>query len=207
MPKVSPAHVARRRQEILHAAFRCFSDKGFHQTTMREICQEAELSAGGVYGHFSSKEEIVEALAAMGRRNTRAFLESIDATGRAPQVLARILGTLLRFLDDSSAETSSRLDVRLWGEALSHETIRQAWLDGFANVREPLADILARGRERAELPEALDREGLARVLIALFLGLQLQKTLEPDVDLSPCIEVVTVLLEGGLSAKEGRDCA
>jgi len=46
VPKVTQAHLDARREQILNAAVACFEDKGFHQTTMADICGEAELSPG-----------------------------------------------------------------------------------------------------------------------------------------------------------------
>ena len=59
MPKVTQAHLEARRQQILDAAFGCFARQGFHQTTMQDICREAELSPGAVYRYFDSKEAII----------------------------------------------------------------------------------------------------------------------------------------------------
>ena len=59
MPKVSEEHLEARKQQIVHAAFLCFSSKGFHPTMMQDICAEAELSAGAVHRYFSSKEAII----------------------------------------------------------------------------------------------------------------------------------------------------
>src|SRR5512135_3056755 len=59
MPKVTEEHSLARRQQIIDAAYRCFARRGFHQTTMREIYEEAKLSPGAVYHYFASKEEII----------------------------------------------------------------------------------------------------------------------------------------------------
>ena len=61
MPKVTEAHLESRRQQVLDAAFACFARNGFHQTTMQDICREAQLSPGAVYRYFASKEEIIAA--------------------------------------------------------------------------------------------------------------------------------------------------
>jgi AcrR family transcriptional regulator len=61
MPKVSTGYMQARREQILDAASNCFARKGFHLTSMKDICKEAELSPGAVYLHFSSKEDIIEA--------------------------------------------------------------------------------------------------------------------------------------------------
>jgi len=60
-PKVTEAHLESRREQILDAAFTCFAHRGFHTTTMHEICAEAGLSAGAIYSYFSSKNEIIGA--------------------------------------------------------------------------------------------------------------------------------------------------
>jgi len=47
-----------RRQEILHAARKVFSSKGFNSATIEEIALEAELSPGTLYLYFKNKEEL-----------------------------------------------------------------------------------------------------------------------------------------------------
>jgi len=47
-----------RRDEILQAALKLFSEKGYHQTSMSEIAKEAEFSIGSLYGFFKNKEEL-----------------------------------------------------------------------------------------------------------------------------------------------------
>lgn len=47
------------RQEIMDAAMRVFSQKGFFNATIDEIAQEAEFSKGALYLYFSSKEDLL----------------------------------------------------------------------------------------------------------------------------------------------------
>ena len=63
MPKVSEAHAAGRRRQIVEAAARCFARAGIHRTTMQDIFREAGLSPGAVYTYFFGKAEIVRAVA------------------------------------------------------------------------------------------------------------------------------------------------
>jgi len=51
---------AQRTKELIYlAALKLFSEKGFEQTTMREIAKKADVAIGGAYYYFQSKEEIV----------------------------------------------------------------------------------------------------------------------------------------------------
>lgn len=52
----------RRRQQIIIAAKRVFSDKGFSKATMEDIAKEAELSSGTLYLYFKNKEELYASL-------------------------------------------------------------------------------------------------------------------------------------------------
>jgi len=48
----------KRKIEIIHAARKVFSSKGFNASTMEEIATEAELSPGTLYLYFKNKEEL-----------------------------------------------------------------------------------------------------------------------------------------------------
>ena len=52
----------RRRQQIIIAAKRVFSQKGFNRSTMEDIAQEAELSPGTIYLYFKNKDELYASL-------------------------------------------------------------------------------------------------------------------------------------------------
>ena len=50
-------HLA-RRNEILQAALKLFSQKGYHLTSINEIAKEAQFSVGSLYGFFKNKEDL-----------------------------------------------------------------------------------------------------------------------------------------------------
>ena len=52
----------RRRQQIIVAAKRVFSNKGFSKATMEDIAKEAELSPGTLYLYFKNKDELYASL-------------------------------------------------------------------------------------------------------------------------------------------------
>lgn len=52
----------RRKQQIISAAKRVFSAKGFNRATMEDIAHEAELSPGTLYLYFKNKEELFASL-------------------------------------------------------------------------------------------------------------------------------------------------
>jgi AcrR family transcriptional regulator len=50
------------RNAILQAAHDLFIQQGYHGTSMRQIARSAHLALGGLYNHFSSKEQVFEAV-------------------------------------------------------------------------------------------------------------------------------------------------
>jgi len=50
------------RLAIEDAAIELFMEQGYHATSMRQIAERTELALGGIYNHFSSKEEIFHAI-------------------------------------------------------------------------------------------------------------------------------------------------
>ena len=50
------------RLAVEDVAIQLFMEQGYHATSMRQIAKRAGLALGGIYNHFSSKEEIFEAI-------------------------------------------------------------------------------------------------------------------------------------------------
>jgi AcrR family transcriptional regulator len=47
-----------KREEIRRAAYECFRDSGYHETTVDAICLKAGASKGSFYWHYQSKQEV-----------------------------------------------------------------------------------------------------------------------------------------------------
>jgi AcrR family transcriptional regulator len=62
------------RERILNAALQLFREKGFDETTMRDVAAAAEMSTGAAYYYFRSKEELVMALYVRSAEEKRSFL-------------------------------------------------------------------------------------------------------------------------------------
>lgn len=64
---------------ILDAATHLFVEKGYDATSLQDIINETNLSKGAIYHHFSSKEEIFEAIFhRIGQENTTALAKVRD---------------------------------------------------------------------------------------------------------------------------------
>src|ERR1700722_7215612 len=50
------------RREVLFAAATLFRDQGYKETTLRDIANALGMQAGSLYYHYSSKEEMLQAV-------------------------------------------------------------------------------------------------------------------------------------------------
>ena len=78
---VNPERRAARRQQILDGASACFAEKGFHATSMQDICDAAGMSPGALYRYFSSKDDIIIAIVEEERRTDDEFVYQMLSSG------------------------------------------------------------------------------------------------------------------------------
>lgn len=96
-----------RRQDILNAAEKLFSGRGFKGTTTKDLAAEAGVHEAVLFRHFSSKREIYRATVEQKlARNRPTALRQMEACARARDdrgfFEALAVGLLKRFEDDPS---------------------------------------------------------------------------------------------------------
>jgi AcrR family transcriptional regulator len=179
MPRVSPAHAASRRRQILGAAWTCFARKGFHRTTMPEICREAGLSTGAVYSYFPGKEEIIEEGA---RRALASTLETLGAGAPgapAAGALSELLVFFALWLAEPDRRHQVRSDVALWGEAATNRRIARVLGRSIRGLRSRLTGLVRRAQVEGSIPPGLEASAVARAVLSLYLGIALQSVVDP----------------------------
>lgn len=179
MPKVTNEHKAARRRQILDAAARCFARDGFHRTSMQDIVRESGISAGLAYRYFAGKDDMITAIVAEWHDQRQAAL----AEGPAAETYLE----LLRAVGDPAARERMRLGVQIWAEAIRSPHIAEVARRTIDEPRTAVAELLRAAGEP-------NPDGLARALIALYQGLQLQTAWDSGVDNEAYVEAVQSLL-------------
>jgi AcrR family transcriptional regulator len=198
MPKVSEAYLESRRQHILEAAVACFARSGFHQTTTDDICQEADISPGALYGYFSNKEEIIRAVAALETQDGKMvdLVKEVSANEDPFNSLSTLLRYWFARLERPEMDRALRVRVRSWAEALQNPDVEDdvlaRWQDRLATGEE----WIRKGQERGEINPDLDSHAGARALQAVMDGFVLQWTIDPEVDIWKFLEVVLAMFGG-----------
>jgi AcrR family transcriptional regulator len=178
MPKVTAEHRESRREQILVAAWKCFSRNGFHSTSMADVIREAGLSAGAVYLYFRSKDEIIVAVGTQvfggiqGRLTEFARREPPPA----PAEIARFLVQQPVLAAEQAPADLFPLLLAVWSEATRNPklvTLADTILGG---LRLQITGMLERW-QAAGGTLTIPAEQLTPVLLSLVQGFVVQQAL------------------------------
>ena len=167
------------RQRLLEATRRCVRHRGLAGTTSREITAEADANLAAITYHFGSKDELVAEALLDGLRSwlqpgLDALAEAEDpATGMLQAVQA-----LLATYDEHRGEAAVHLEALVQASRLPTlgDGVRALW----AELRSQLSAHLAELRDGGVLPEWVDPEPMAGLLVAVATGVVLQATVDPE---------------------------
>lgn len=126
MPKGTPLteeEQANRRHEIFHKVVYVFLEKGFHETSMREIAKAAGLGKSTLYDYFKTKDEILlyffeDQLHDLTEAARKIAAQNISASER----LRRVMNVHMEFLQ---ANKSLFMKMSLEAQRLKLESQKQ----------------------------------------------------------------------------------
>ncbi|MFC1877496.1 TetR/AcrR family transcriptional regulator [Thermodesulfobacteriota bacterium] len=168
----------KRRQQILVAAKKLFSRKGFNKATMEDIAAEAELSPGTLYVYFKNKDELFASLSLRILQFLILRIEEAQKNGNANpeqllENLAEALYDVYKF-DPQMIIYLCHLQSRETLEDLSPELLLM--LKGLLRKSiHAIADILEEGIKNGIVVNRPPTV-LADMLLALFSGIVLWDT-------------------------------
>jgi len=178
MPKVTEEHRESRREQILIAAWKCFSRNGFHSTSMADVIREAGLSAGAVYLYFRSKDEIIVAVGSQVFGGIQGRLAEF-AKEEPPPSPADIAGFLIRqpvLAREQAPADLYPLLIAVWSEATRNPALIDLADEIFGILRTLITGMLERWMDAGgTLP--MPAKDLAPVFMSLVQGFVIQQAL------------------------------
>jgi len=164
-----------RRRQIIGAAKKVFSEKGFNGATMEDIAREAELSSGTLYLYFSSKDELYAAInVELQKYMQRKVQELADNPKLSPPdkvaALSEVLYNIYEY-DPSMMRNVLHLQASETLKNLTQETIQT--INGIlAQTLAPMSKIITDGMRQGFFKE-MPPVAVVDMFWALFSGLVL----------------------------------
>ena len=171
MPKVTPAHEQKRREQILEAAMVCFARQGYRATSMEDIVRESGLSVGAIYTYFPSKEDLFLALADQRKDQTLSYLRELF---RRPGAMAGKMAEAIDFFFDQLAEDHTqlaRVSFEFWSESSKSERLHARQCERLDTIRQFFLWMLGEAKRQGELRADVDVASATALLMALNDGL------------------------------------
>lgn len=96
-----------RRSELLRIAATLFAEKGFRNTTVRDIAEAAGILSGSLYHHFDSKESMVDEILSTFQDELFASYDAVlDSDDDARTKLDRVVRLSFEAIDQHPAEVA-----------------------------------------------------------------------------------------------------
>ena len=163
--RVSREKAAENRQRIVDAAARLFRDDGFDGVGVDAIMKEAELTHGGFYGHFASKDALM----------TEAMAHALDRSMAWQEKLGSLSELVTGYLSDRHrADRANGCAVAALGAEVARQSpaLRKTVTSGVRQQLGRIVSLLKRGTPAARRRRA----------IAIYAGMVGALTLARAVD-------------------------
>jgi AcrR family transcriptional regulator len=164
---------ARTRAALLDAALSLTREKGFEQTTLRDVAERVGMSTGAIYGNFRNRDELFMALA---ERQWAAIRPRFEPGMSFRALMRAVAESVIAALPDRRDAAVGALTFRAY--ALRHEEVRHRFRDTMARGYEAGAAWFGQVMTADDLP--MQAELLVVVINALIEGLIFQRFLTPE---------------------------
>lgn len=181
MPRTQEERRAETRRRLLDAAREVVADRGVAGASVDALAEAADRTSGALYDHFGGKEGLILALLDEWKEATAAATVSdLSATDDAGERLRHVWQ---RFASPPSdgGEQWTLLEHELWLYACRQAELRPAVAARYDGIRRTLAAALAAGLlPEAPPPPEESCQDVATLVIALMIGLEMQRRLDED---------------------------
>jgi AcrR family transcriptional regulator len=180
---------ARTRQRLLDEAERLFREHGYAATSLEQIADAADVTKGAIYGHFSSKEDLL--LSAIEAAPTPDYGTVLNDRSRPLRERLAEFGHAMAVAEATTDQANLAASLEFVAALLrSPDALRRYHADFERRLEELTAD-----------DDEQPRPGITQVQAwaighALFLGLQIYQSIAPEILTPAAFERAYVLLAG-----------
>jgi len=149
------------------SAAACFVEKGFHQTSVRDIASKAGVSVGNLYNHFASKVDLIAEIAALEAEELGAFVEALAAPGQPIMIIERFVGS---YFDYVSLPENAVLATEITAEAVRNPEIAEGFLRNRKILVGALTSVLNEGKRKALFDFDEPSQEMANLMLDIVEG-------------------------------------
>lgn len=153
------------RENIKRVALQLFTQKGFENVTIAEICEKAKCSTSTFYYQFGTKDNLLDSYTKVNSVIDQSILSSLLVLSSAWAKLWRIHETFV----DSHTRLGASLYKRIFCKyILSDENWSES--EGIAESTELIIPLIMQGQEQGEIRNHTPAEELAKSVTIHMIG-------------------------------------
>jgi AcrR family transcriptional regulator len=210
MPKDKPDKTQQsdKRDRIVRAAARVFSQKGFFNASMAEIAAEAGVGKGTLYAYVPSKNDLFFAVFEWVAETswTKARI-GVGALGAPASERLAALGRSL--LDQwSQMDEFYGLVMEFWSASASsdlRDRFKEVFRQIYSSFRGSVSALIRDGMARGEFRSDVDPDAMAASLVGAWDALLLQAWFDDTFDLEATAKELLSVVIRGMEAPAGPD--
>jgi AcrR family transcriptional regulator len=165
---------ARTRQRLLGEAQRLFRERGYAATSLEQIAEAADVTKGAIYGHFSSKEDLL--LSAIEAAPTPDFGTMVNDQSRPLRERLGEFGHAMAVHEVTTDKATLAANLEFIAALLrTPEALRRYG----ANFERRLEELAANDEDEPS-PGTTKAEAWA-IGYALYAGLRIYRSIAPEI--------------------------
>jgi TetR/AcrR family transcriptional regulator, transcriptional repressor for nem operon len=168
------------RREIVEKAAPLFNQKGFEGTSLSDLMRVTGLQKGGIYRHFSSKEELAsEAFDYAWKKAVDRRLEGVDEAADAVERLKKMVDNFVDVRTGLVAGGCPLMNTAVEADD-GNPVLRARARGALSGWMARLGKVAEEGIARREIRSRIDPRALGQLIISTLEGALLISRLEND---------------------------
>jgi len=169
------------RERILARSAQLFNRQGYFGSSLADIMRETGLEKGGIYNHFSSKEQLaVEAFDYAYELVQQRMRQALAGKLHAREQLQSLVSVFQGIIEDPPIIGGCPILNTAIDADDANEALRDRARSAMDNLRSTIHRIITKGIERQELRPGIDPDEVASILIATLEGAIMLSNLYKD---------------------------
>jgi len=183
-----------RRKQIVDTAIRTIATRGFANTTLNNIAEEAGVSTGVITYHFRNKDDLIEqSIKKLFEAPNEYVISRVNEKQSPREKLRAYIAATIRFNMENRDHSVALLYS--FSSITSQEHRQEVIVKHHAKIRRFLERILRDGQAAGEFGR-IDAAVLAQIIFGAIEGLLTQWVLEPEtIDLARATKQLIDMIE------------
>ncbi len=168
---------SRKREQIRSAAYLCFRDSGYHDTSVDAICTRSGISKGSFYWHYSAKQDVfIDILETWAREVMDELYEQFEEAMNQSDYIAPLTSALEREIHRGRALVPLWLEFTVYARRESE--VQEKLSKFYRRARAAITEILRPALE-GKFSEK-EMQSISATIFGAYTGLMIQDLSDPE---------------------------